>query len=236
MEEFQNRVDGATPRPTKPENDIAQPHPRQAEATALFGQIMKNRRMGIAVNISGIADQLKAAPTQANYIQQFPEQLFVEHFIPLFAGEVQPTPHVNYNTWVEKVAGGENKAVEIVDENGSVLFTVPPMFDTSVLEQSKPGGESMTLIERHYSRLKEFDISGSQNYLRNKLSSMHIREKPTEEVYNNFRAWNAIFERYGRHDKILNLLPLENDPNKDKAGEVNSGHRDDGLTYELDTD
>ncbi|BAS05016.1 hypothetical protein [Ralstonia phage RSF1] len=235
QEELDNKLDNTAPRQAEPPTDVAQPHPRQKQAMEVFEALQKNRRMGIGIDIRGISNQL----TLVEQNSQFPEELFVEHFLPLFAGEVAPTAHVNYQTWLEKVAGGEKVSVDIVDTQGNVLFTVPPLFDTSILEQAKPGGESMTLIERHYSRLKEFDAAGSQVFLNRKLSGLHIKDKPTEQVYENIRIWNAIFERYGKHDKILNLINLQNDPNKDKAvGLSSAGGRNaaDVGDYELDTD
>ncbi|BAQ02746.1 hypothetical protein AVU38_gp218 [Ralstonia phage RSL2] len=234
--ELDNKLDGTTSRQPETPTDVAQPHPRQKAAMEVFASFQSQRRMGIGIDIRGIANSL----TQIEQNTQFPEELFVVHFLPLFAGEVQPTAEVNYRTWLEKVAGGEKTAVDIVDAEGKVLFTVPALFDTSVLEQSKPGGESMTLIERHYSRLKEFDAAGSQQFLNKKLSGLHIKDKPTEQVYANMRIWNAIFERYGKHDKILNLGNLlENDPHKDKAVELggsSGANAADVGDYELDTD
>lgn len=234
--ELDNKLDRTITRTPDTPTDVAQPHPRQAQAMKVFETFQSNRRMGIGIDIRGIANSL----TQIEQNAQFPETLFVEHFLPLFAGEVQPTAEVNYRTWLEKVAGGEKISVDITAEDGAVLFTVPPLFDTSILEQAKPGGESMTLIERHYSRLKEFDAAGSQQFLNKKLSGLHIKDKPTEQVYANMRIWNAIFERYGKHDKILNLGNLlQNDPNKDKAvdlGGSSIANAADVGDYELDTD
>uniref|UniRef100_A0AAU7PF67 Uncharacterized protein n=1 Tax=Burkholderia phage vB_BgluM-SURPRISE13 TaxID=3159457 RepID=A0AAU7PF67_9VIRU len=234
--ELDNKLDRTAPRQVAQPTDVAQPHPRQKQAMEVFERFQKQRRMGIGIDIRGIANQL----TQIEMNSKFPEELFVEHFLPLFTGEVQPTMQVNYTTWLEKVAGGEKVAVDIVDANGNTLFTVPPLFDTSILEQSKPGGESMTLIERHYSRLKEFDAAGSQQFLSKKLSGLHIKAEPTEQLYANMRVWNAIFERYGKRDKILNLGNLlENDPNKNKVvdlGGASSGNSADVSDYELDTD
>jgi hypothetical protein len=234
QEKLDHQLDGTSPRPVAPPNDPAQVHPKQKEALEIFAKVQRNRNMGISVNISVIAEQLQAAQPKT----QFPEELFVEHFLPLFADEVQPTPHVNVRAWIDKIAGGETIPVEIIDAEGKVLFTVPPMFDTSVLEQGRPGGLSMTRVERHYSRLKEVDAMASQTFLSKTLQSMHIKQKPTDEVYANMRIWNEIFTRYGKQDKIINLLNLENDPNKDKAvGLAGTGVPDNGVgEYELDTD
>lgn len=233
-EELDNKLDNTQPRPTAPEHDIAQPHPKQQEAMALFERIQNNRRMGISVDIGDIASKLRGAAPRAT----FPESLFVTHFLPLFTGEVAQTEHVNINTWIDKVAGGDRNPVDIVGQDGTVLFTIPPMFDHSVLDQSKNGGQTMTRIERQYSRLKEFDASGSQVFLQKTLSGLHIKEKPTEEVFANIAAWNAIFVRYGKQDKIINLLDPSNDPNKDRngVGGGTSPSASDVSDFELDTD
>lgn len=234
QDKLDQKLDGTSPRPVAPPHDVAQPHPKHAEAMAIFAKVQRNRNMGISVNIADIASQLQAAAPKS----QFPEELFIEHFLPLFADEIKPTPELNVRTWIDKVAGGETVPVEIIDSEGKVLFTVPAMFDTSVLEQGRPGGMSMTRVERHYSRLKEVDASASQTFLSRTLQSMHIKQKPTEEVYANMRTWNEIFTRYGKQDKIINLLNLENDPNKDKAvGLAGASVSDDSVgEYELDTD
>lgn len=235
-QKFDNRLDNTASREAEQPKDIAQPHPKQADAMKVFERIQQQRRFGVSVNIGDIANQLRGAAPRSS----FPETLFVEHFLPLFAGEVEPTSHVNYTTWVEKVAGGVSSPVDITNEKGDVIYTVPAMFSDTVLEQTKPGAQAMTHIERQYSRLKEFDAAGSQRYLAKMLAGMHIKEKPTQEVYDNMRVWNDIFKRYGREDKIINMLDLNNDPNKDKPTSVGtvagSSGNDDVGDYVLETD
>lgn len=233
-EELDHKLDGTQPRSVAPEPDIAQPHPKQKAAMDLFEKIQSHRRMGISVDITGIAAKLRGAEARAT----FPESLFVTHFLPLFTGEVKQNDVININTWIEKVAGGDHVPVDLVDKDGKVIFTIPPMFDQSILDQSKNGGQTMTRIERQYSRLKEFDAAGSQVFLHKTLSGMHIKEKPTEEVYKNIATWNAIFTHYGKQDKIIHLLDPNNDPNKDRDS-VGSGAKPSSADvgdYELDTD
>jgi hypothetical protein len=236
QDEFDRQLDGTTPRPVAPPTDPAQPHPKQKEALETFAKFQKNRRMGISVDIKGIAGQLKLAEPRST----FPEELFVLHFLPLFADEVAATPELNIRTWIEKVAGSDHTPVDILAADGTVLFTVPPILDTSVLEQVKAGGVSMTRVERHYSRLKEIDAMASQTFLSKTLQGMHIKDKPTQEVYDNMKTWNQIFERYGKSDKIINLLDLNNDPNPKKENVSGSGgvgpSSADVSDYELDLD
>lgn len=230
-DKIENKLDNTVERQDQSEL-IAQQQTNEQykEAMATFEKVQNQRRMGVSLDIANALSQI--APAKAN--PMFSEQYFVEYFLPMFVGEVEPTQAVNIHVWIERVAGDERNAVDIVDHAGKVLFTVPPMFDTSVFEQAQPGSQSMTRIERSYSRLKEFDAAGSQHYLSKMLTGIHLVEKPTEETYSNIRAWNDIMTRYGKADKIINLIPLENDPNKDKV--VASPSKQDLNDYELDTD
>lgn len=232
-DKIERELDGTQSRGTTPTPDIAQPHPKQAEAMRLFEAIQSNRNFGISTNIGQIASSL----TSVVEVSKFPEELFVQHFLPLFAGEVEATPDVNYTTWVEKVAGGMSSPVDIVDADGVVLYRIPAVFNESVLEQTAPGAMAMTHLERQYSRLKEFDAAGSQQFLSKSLSSMHIKGEPTQEVYDNMRTWNDILKRYGREDKIIKLIDDAKDPNRDKPLASAVVADPTGLgEYELDTD
>lgn len=233
---FDNKLDGTSPIPTAPPIEPGAVHPKQKQAMEIFEKFQKNRRLGVSVNIGNIANMLKGDQQRPT----FPEELFLAHFLPLFADEIAETPEVNYSTWIEKIAGGDTKPVDILGADGTVLFTVPPLLDVSIVEQVRPGSSSMTRIERHYSRLKEIDAAASQTFLSKTLQGMHIKDKPTAEVYNNLKTWNAIFERYGRKDKIINLgTLLDHDPNKDAvvlgSGAIESSTKDVG-DYDLDTD
>lgn len=210
------------------------PIQQRDEAMKIFEQFQKNRNFGMKIDITNIANALKAD----HVTTKFPEVYFVEHFLPMFAMMKPQTQDVNYNTWLD-IAGGDRYPVDIVNEEGTVLFTVPPMMDDSVIDEVKAGGESMTRIERHYSRLKEIDAVGSQTYLSAKLQGIHIKEKPTQQSIDNIKAWNAIYRRYGMEDQIIQLGNILDHDSK-KADQASTGHSTSGNNdigdYELDTD
>lgn len=229
------QLDGNSRPPIKPPHDNTQPHPKQVEAMKLFEQFQKQRRNFIDVDIRQVSSQLITRPR----VEQVPETIFVNYFLPMFAGEVDQTEAVNYNTWIEKVAGRDTAPVEVVNEQGVVLFVVPPMLDSSVIEQTQSGRNSFTRIERKYSRLKEVAAAESQTFLTVTMQSIHIAEKPSQGVIDNIKTWNEIFKRYGREDKILNLGNLlEYDTKKEEdspTGGISAPNSDLG-DYELELD
>lgn len=231
MSDIEHVLDGTAPRQDQSELVSDKLNNEQYQhAMKLFEKAQSNRRMGVNVDIASLLNQI--APKTGN--NQFPEELFVRLFLPMFIGEVPQNLHVSEHTWIDKVAGDERNAVDIVDKDGNVLFVVPPMLDPSVFIQARPGSQSMTRIERSYSRLKEFDAAGSQNYLNRMLTGIHVSETITEETYSNCRTWNDILVRYGKEEYIINVVPLEKDPNKDKV--VKKPPTNDLIDYELDTD
>ena len=208
------QLDGNSRPPIKPEPDPTQVHPKQAEAMALFAQFQKQRNQFIDVDIRQVAGQLR----RPQKVEQVPENIFVDYFLPMFADEVEQTEEVNYNTWIEKVAGRDTAPVEVVDHQGNVLFTVPPLLDSSVIEQAQSGRNSFTRIARKYSRLKEVAAAESQIFLSKTLQGVHIAQHVSQAVIDNVKAWNAIFVRYGRADKIINLGNLlDHDTKKEET-------------------
>lgn len=236
QDQFHRQLDGNAAIPAKPAMDIASVHPKRDEAMKVFERIQRERRMRIDVDIKSIASVL----VHKEKVEQIPEPVFVEFFLPMFAGEVEETQAVNYQTWIEKVSGKDTAPVEVIDENFNVLYVVPPLLDMSVIEQTRPGGNIMTVVERKFSRLKEIDVAASDIFLSKTLEGMHVAEKPSQQSIDNIKAWNAIFVRYGRADKILNLGNiLEYDTKKEETtpGNGNAGvSNNDTTSYELDYD
>lgn len=214
--QFDNNMDRREPVAKVPPAEPTTLHPKHNEAMAIFARFERNRNMGMRVDISNIATTLTEQLKAPN--PWFPEPLFVEHFLPMFAGINPETAELNYDTWHEKIAGSDRQAVDIVDLDHKVLYTIPATLNMSVIEQVGAGSNTMSRIERKFSRLKEIDVAGSQSYLSRSLSSVHISDVPSQEVIDNIKTWNAIFERYGMKDKIIKLgNVLDHDTKKDET-------------------
>ena len=85
QKEFDQKLDGVAPIPTEPPAVEIAEHPRRKLAMEQFEKFQRGRRFGVSVDIRGIAAMLNPVKERST----FPELLFVEYFLPLFAAEIQ---------------------------------------------------------------------------------------------------------------------------------------------------
>lgn len=130
---------------------------------------------------------------------KLPEDIFVNYFLPYFANPV--SDNVNNNKvaeWVS-IAGTPVAEVDIVDNNNKVLYSVPSLFDTSVINLNK-------LSENHRFNdiMNKFDLQNNnipsvaqyllKQDLGNKLENM---TEVTSNRLNKEKQWRDIFSKYG---------------------------------------
>lgn len=166
--------------------------------------------------LTEIKDQLLANLTnQANTFQKeildtikdvnnkLPEEIFVGVFLPYFSGEVQSTHDNNLvANWIS-VAGSPMASVDIIDNSGTKLYTVPPIMDTSIIDisnrnktisfkdilvQAEVNGRNIKGDGERFA-LKEFSEKADSIIL-----SKEVSEKEAE--------WVAILSRYGKAANI----------------------------------
>lgn len=70
-------------------------------------------------------------------LPKLPEHIFTSYFLPYFAGQVQVDKHVA--DWIS-VAGAPSQQVNIIDNAGNVLFTVPALLNTAHIQRLRPEG------------------------------------------------------------------------------------------------
>lgn len=196
-------VDPSTNRPVAPQLSQGEIIPQREQALANMQRLLDSRRSVSNMPAAKIPDALR------EFIENpprptFPEPLFVQYFLPYFAGTAGPESQVDYTTWIQKVSGGDSIAVDIIDENGTVLFTVPPLLERAGIV-TNTSGKSMTIIERQYSRRMEIDVQGGQNLLVDSLNDLYLPKEQPDQMLANTRAWNDIFRRYGL-DHLINPI------------------------------
>lgn len=128
-------------------------------------------------------------------IVRFPEPLFVKHFLPLFSGQVQPTPQLNLSVWIT-IAQGEYNPVHIVDQKNEILFTVPPMLERDAIDPIITNQQGVNSVMKNAARLREISLRDSDIFMNKSILGLHLREKATPKILENIQIWNNIFARY----------------------------------------
>lgn len=154
-----------------------------------------------------------------------PENVFVTYFLPFFSGTPLSQAMANRNViseWIG-IAGTAMAEVDIVDINGQVLFTVPALFDTDMIEiASRSAGQSMSDVIHEYNLRKTGIPQAATNYLHgalNTLGNNMIRD--SNHGVTIAQRWTMILQRY-------NLSPAGEGIRNQASQVVNPG---DDLDY-----
>lgn len=136
-------------------------------------------------------------------IARLPEDIFIEVFMPLFAGEELKHPkEATIAGWIS-VAGTPYKEVDIFDKaTGKVLFRCPPLFDYNGINpvrsvadrQNRPIAEVAAMAEK----LRMIHPKQSEHYLVTELSKRSLLLNSGARLAQNVLRWNEVFKRYGR--------------------------------------
>jgi hypothetical protein len=147
---------------------------------------------------------------------QLPEDIFQQYFLPHFSGQasISNKPEVMAE-WIS-IAGTPTSEVDIIDHAGHVLFTVPSLFDTNVIDAVKREvGESISDIYNQYD-LKSNNIPSVANNFLNKELSKKLRIVDTNINHSDITdRWNSIFDRYGIQHSTPSNTTKETDSSLD---------------------
>ena len=143
-----------------------------------------------------------------------PENIFREHFLPFFSVSAEEgigSDNAVLSQWIS-IAGTPNNEVDVVDGAGQVLFTVPSLFDTSVIETvQRDVGNSLADIT-HTFELKNNNIPiVAENYLNNQLTKKLGIVKPSTNREEVEKRWGSIFARYGIEKTTTQSTAKEDD-------------------------
>lgn len=150
--------------------------------------------------IKAISQQLAKVHTPN---RTMPEYVFVHGFLPMFAGDENPKYEASYGRWVE-LAGNMYAPMDIVDEKGHYLFTVPPVVNRDTVDPSQDpetGGRplpSFFTIAATYQQLLSYNPNQAEMFLEAELTKRPLLMNNPESIKEDFQKWNEIFARYGR--------------------------------------
>jgi C1A family cysteine protease len=154
-------------------------------------------------------------------IKTMPEDLFVNVFLPLFAGDEEKKYKVNFAMWAGQ-AGSAYKPVNIVDAANKVLFTVPPLFDRNQVTPVEGDGIRMSHVIHTTQQYANMHPAQAEAYLNEQLSQRNLVKRVPANILNHLESWNAIFKRYGRPE-ILAVPEEAKNAVAGLAGEADNG-------------
>jgi hypothetical protein len=142
------------------------------------------------------------ADIAAEDIPTIQERIFVQVFLPIFAGdEVNQYKAKIYPHWIN-VAGNPYRPVNVVDTQGKVLFTVPALLDRRAISPSTQTERGTTSSISHVvasaSQYSAMSPIAGANYLSKELTRRALIMKVPTQVLTDLKTWNEIFVRYGR--------------------------------------
>lgn len=132
---------------------------------------------------------------------KLPEPLFREHFLPFFSGASPIEGRSDVITKWIGVAGSPTAEVDVINEQGQSLFTVPGYYDTTVIDaMSRSLGKENTLstIINVYSQQMTNIPQIAETEVRKNLDvKKDSLIQPSKNYQNNRERWEAIFSHYG---------------------------------------
>lgn len=180
--------------------------------------ITEIKREEISLQIGRAFDSLVVQVNKAH----LPETVFQQHFLPFFAGELD-APSLKgrdvITDWIS-IAGTPMSEVDIVGENGETIFTVPPIFDTNIIQHvNRKAGNSLRDIMIEYEMRKGGVPAQASNFLNEALAAKSSDLVPdTAHAAVTTGRWNEIMKRYNKSSIDNSDAPkqtISNDPGDD---------------------
>ena len=154
--------------------------------------------------------------------KQLPEHLFVSNFLPVFSGAISIDKVPDFmSVWVS-ITGSPGSGLDIIDNSGKVLFTVPPIFDSTFIDPNRKDG-SMNFAEIiHFAKMHNgisphLERSVFVSNIQKKLDAM---QKNSPTFAKNINLWIDIFKRYKVGEFKIDNLKAENISNSVKVSNV----------------
>lgn len=129
-----------------------------------------------------------------------PEHIFQGVYLPMFAGDENLTYPVDIDHWIGRVSHDGFRPVNVVDRKGTVLFTVPPVYDRAALDVklNERGTQSVAHLVQSAQQYAQLSPRVAAEYLHKHLTDKALVMQVPDSVRRHLQTWNEIFARYGR--------------------------------------
>ena len=133
---------------------------------------------------------------------RIPEHVFVNLFLPFFAGLDTADPRVSLGTWVNYIGGYTLEAV-VVDNKGEELFTVPAMATARTLNpMSHEAGRKLYHTINLAAMRKNTQAVKSDQLLKGIKDRFDFVSEEQDQIrQENQERWIGIYKRYGLWEK-----------------------------------
>lgn len=179
-------------------------------------QFAEQRNLRLAEDIENICSSL--AVVADTDFARLSERHFTQIFLPFFAGDQELMYPVTINVWLN-VAGGPYRSVNIVGADGTIIFTVPPLFDRKAINPLSEGANSIAHVIATTAQYARIHPVQGLNYLSSELTQRALIMKVPASVLNELDTWNKIFTRYGR-PPIMSVPESTDEPVSDPKDSI----------------
>jgi hypothetical protein len=131
---------------------------------------------------------------------QIPEEVFTVLFLPYFSGQVVPEGRNVMAEWIS-AAGSAMADVDVVDTDGNVVFTVPPIFSTDMLKltRERPRGDFAEIVTE--TQMISHQSGVKATVYADQAINAKVRENVDQAKASQIRStteqrWGQIFDRY----------------------------------------
>jgi len=153
------------------------------------------KKQKLIEDINRVGEQLSSIAV--NDIPRLQERIFVNVFLPLFAGDENRIYNATFETWIS-FAGSAYTNVDVIDVGGNVLFTVPPLFDRAVINPVNEFNTSIAHVVTTAGQYARIHPKQGSRYLDSELTRRATIMKIPANILKNLEIWNSIFKRYNR--------------------------------------
>lgn len=128
---------------------------------------------------------------------RLPEHIFVSYFLPFFIGQRQVDEKNNYPAQWISIAGSPTSEVDIIDNSGNYLFTVPAFFNT---KKNNPVGERGNL--NFNALISAAELLKSRSPIESSNTVNQLYQAKMAKYLNNHvdpedaKKWKFIFDKY----------------------------------------
>lgn len=188
------------------------------ENNDLTNNIHNTMREAIMNEIKIITDRIETSmfhDPEDSLVSKLPETIFVNYFLPLFSGELDNNIDANkrLKEWFS-IAGSPQGSVNIINNQGKIIFTVPGVFATDTLNSLSDNRRSSI---RHFveqsalasSVMPAMATNVATEHLPNLLNDVE-KNCSSEDFFTHKEQWNSILIRYGKKPYEMITNQVEN--------------------------